>query len=140
MTISRGRAVAVAVAAVVLAGVLVGVYLAGSPAEARLRRMDERRIADLREVHYSINVYWTRFGRLPLALDSLPPASEGSFRYRDPASGEAYIYLPSADSAYQLCADFARISSEDGRAPRDDAWQHGAGRQCFQLVASRVSL
>ena len=43
-------------AAVVVAGFLV----VGSPPEARLRRLDGRRVADLRDVQSAVNLYWTR--------------------------------------------------------------------------------
>ena len=138
MTTWRGRhLLAASVTAIALVAVLVGVYVAGSPADARLSRMDERRLDDLRMARQSLDFYWTRHGLLPPSLDSLPHPSGDSSRFRDPATGRSYSYRPSSDSAFDLCADFAKASPAEWHGVRDEVWQHAAGSQCFHLVASR---
>ena len=124
-TILTGGAIAAVIGTIAAALALIG-----SPAEQREYRMDERRVQDLRLVADSVNVYWTRRGRLPASLDDL--AREFGVASADPATGERYAYRPIADDSYELCATFARDSSTlPGKTVAVDVWSHGRGRQCF---------
>jgi hypothetical protein len=124
-TIVAGGAIAVVIGTI--AGALV---LIGSPAEQREYRMDERRVRDLRLVADSVNLYWTRRGRLPASLDEI--AREFGVPAADPAGGAPYAYRAIADDSYELCATFVRDSSTSPGGPAAvDFWSHGRGRQCF---------
>lgn len=123
-----------AVTVVVLVALIVGGYVAGSPAEARLRRMDQRRVEDLQRARYLLARYWTRHGRLPLSLDSLAPLSGDTSGFRDPVSGLAYDYRTTSDSTYELCAEFARPGPEEWQRAREEEWRHPGGRYCFPLA------
>lgn len=134
MMLRPGRTfLASALVAVVLAAVAVGLYLIGSPAEARLRRFDERRVDDLRSAHTAIQGYWTARGGLPPDLDSVRMAFANGREFKDPSTGVPYLYQPTGDSTYRLCADFAQASPPDYPA-YETAWHHPAGHFCFSLV------
>jgi hypothetical protein len=137
MTERPRRLIGAAVSAAALAAIVVGLYVVGSPAEARLRRLDERRVEDLRRARYSVHRYWTRHGQLPSSLDSLSQGSEEAL-YRDPATGRAYAYRTTSDTSYELCAVFARPASEGWQRARDEDWRHPAGEKCFPLVAPGI--
>jgi len=137
MTILENRKLlAIATAAVVLTAVIVGLYLAGSPAEARLLRLDDRRVADLRSISWSLAEYRRAHGRLPATLDSLPMAIGGASRLRDPVSERPYAYAVTGDSSYVLCAEFARPSASEVEGRYDVAWRHRPGRACFPLTVN----
>lgn len=119
--------------------VLAGLYTAGSPAEARLRRLDARRVADLRHARQSVDYFWTQHGLLPPALDSLFQTPSAWFRFRDPATAQPYSYRRTSDTTYDLCADFARPSSAEMYGGPDEMWDHTAGPRCFHLVAPRAT-
>ena len=128
-----------AVSAVVLAAVVVGAILLESPAQARLRRLDERRIDDLRDLALAIDAYWTREGQLPASLDDLSEAERIVRELVDPESGEPYEYRVLGEKIFELCAVFARDTGEDDRDGRYRSfWLHGPGKQCFQLEAQDV--
>jgi hypothetical protein len=113
----------------VVLGVGTGLYLAGSPAEARLHRQDERRSELLSMADFAVEQYHREHGRLPLALDSAGPAwSRDSSRARDPVTGVPFAYRVTGDSAWELCATFAR----PGEGNLSTLRNHAAGRQCFQ--------
>jgi hypothetical protein len=133
MMFRGGMLLASALAAVVLVAVLMGLYLIGSPAEARLRRFDERRVDDLRTAHIAIQGYWTARGGLPPDLDSVRLAFANGREFKDPSTGAPYVYQPTGDGTYRLCADFAQASPPDSPA-YETAWLHPAGHYCFPLV------
>ncbi len=120
----------------VLAAVVGGVLLMGSPSEQRQRQLDRRRVDDLQKIAAAIDVYRTRQQRLPASLDDLGQAPGRGPSFRDPATGLAYEYRVRGDSAYELCASFGRNSAEEGA--RTDFWSHGVGTQCYQLEARTV--
>lgn len=135
MTAQAQRTAAVsAVVILVLAAIGFGLYLSGSPAEARLRRLDERRVDDLRNLRTLADAYWTRERRLPASLSDLPPRD--SARFRDPVSGELYGYRVTGDSTYELCATFAR-PAEDGYYAARAYWRHEQGEHCYPLTAQK---
>jgi len=128
--------VSVAVAAAVVAGLIV----VGSPGEARLEKIDRRRVSDLYEIVDGVNRYWTQNQALPLDLSALTEAT--SFEPGvDPETGLAYVYRLLEPNRYEVCATFAtECTSRDNRcAPwrvggRHEISAHGAGEQCFELA------
>ncbi len=120
-----------------LVSIVAGFFLVGSPVQARLERIDDRRVADLELVSDGIDSYWRRHQLLPESLDEL--ANEREFDYgeriRDPETGLLYEYSAGAGRAYELCATFA-LESAKQRAGVSDFWGHDSGRVCFQLEAN----
>ena len=125
--------VVVCVSVAILTAVIVGAVLLDSPAEARLRRLDERRVEDLRELAYAIDAYWTLEERLPSSLAELPDERGYLAELVDPETGEPYEYRVLGEDSYELCAIFASETTEQFETPFQDAWFHGSGRKCFQL-------
>jgi hypothetical protein len=125
----NGRIVAILASVLVAIGVAAGLYLAGSPAEARLHRQDERRAELLSMADFAIENYHREQGRLPVALDSAGPSwSRDSSRTRDPVTGVPFDYRVTGDSTWELCATFAR----SGEGNLSTLRNHPAGRHCFQ--------
>jgi hypothetical protein len=131
-----GRRVFVATAvATVLGAVVAGLLVIGSPAAERARRLDAQRVGDLRELGRSVDVYWTRHGRLPSSLDELSDEAGLDGDARDPGTGLRYEYRVIDDATYELCASFERRGEQPEPA---GFWSHGAGRQCFRVQARVV--
>lgn len=128
---------------VVVAAVVTGLVLSGSPAKARLEKLDERRVQDLRSLVRAADLAWTRQGTLPGSLAELAElASLPAERTRDPQTGEPYEYRPSAGEGYELCATFALTADHPStvldRMAKDTFWSHGGGRHCFDLEARKL--
>ena len=118
---------------VIAAALAAGFYVAGSPTEARERRLDQQRIEDLRDIARAIDAYHHDHpGAIPPNLDTVPSPSGNAVATRDPVTREPYEYQPSGDGRYQLCARFARVYDGDRDA---DFWRHPAGRSCFAFTA-----
>ncbi len=133
-TVLTGAAVTTVIAAVV-----AGLFVLGSPTEERARRIDRRRVEDLQAIVAATDLYWTRHSRVPATLDDLSAEPGVTIRTSDPASSEIYGYQPLDSANYELCASFERASGEIARDPERDLWAHGPGRQCFQLEAEEIT-
>jgi outer membrane murein-binding lipoprotein Lpp len=128
------------VSVVVAAAVVAGLIVAGSPEDARIQKLDRRRVADLYSIVDSVNVYWTQHGALPPDLDAL--SDELTFSSdADPETREPYGYRVVDGEAYELCATFAKQcpSTDDTcshwRTQQDaEIRGHRAGRQCFEIT------
>lgn len=119
----------------VVAAVAFALYRLGSPDEERIRRLDTRRVENLREIDNMTNHYWTRSARLPASIDELSSESGVSVPDRDPATGAAYGYRIVSDKSFELCAVFDRASDEQATGGNPlGFWSHGAGRRCFTLT------
>jgi hypothetical protein len=119
--------------------VITGLVVMGSPGEARARRLDERRVADLRGITRATDLYRSRHDRLPGSLQELARDPEVSVHVRDPATGESYEYQVKGPKTYAVCARFERAdpdsSHQELESVPEDGWRHAAGRQCFQREA-----
>jgi hypothetical protein len=129
------RVLAVVASVVVAAAVGTGIVLMGPPSEERSRRLDERRVEDLRQISFSVNLYNTRNQRLPFSLAELSHEPGLTFHSGDPVTGELYGYSILEPARYQLCAIFDRETTE---ARADVFWLHGSGRHCFVLKADEA--
>jgi len=139
MTISNSRYIVIGlVIAVVIAAVVGGLLLLGSPTAERLQRLDNRRVNDLKLISNAVNAYWTQHKRLPVALDELSQQPGPNLNFRDPTTGQLYEYHALGDSTYELCATFQRDSAQESPGQNRDFWSHGTGRQCFEIVVPNV--
>ena len=124
-----GLAIAVVTIAVVTALIQLGL-----PTDQRMRRLDDRRVEDLRGITDAADLYWTRRGSLPISLQDLSAEPGVNLRYRDSSTGRLYEYRVLSDTTYELCADFQLNSVVE----RSGFWSHGAGSQCFELVVRDI--
>ena len=126
-------------ATVVVTAIVIGVLLLDSPAQERLNRLDDRRVSDLRELSFAVDVYWTRKGRLPSSLEELSIEERIVRELADPTTGDAYEYRAVDEDTYELCAVFEGDTAMDDRDYLyESLWFHGPGRQCFELNAQHI--
>ena len=133
-----------AIILVALAAVVFGFFVAGTPADRRLVRFDERRVNDLSIIQSQVINYWQNKGALSTDLNNLRSDITGFEVPVDPKTGEAYEYRVMGDLKFQLCATFETSSDESQNGkdvlpmsypyPDDNlyTWQHGIGRTCFE--------
>ncbi|MBM3278198.1 MAG: hypothetical protein FJY95_08955 [Candidatus Handelsmanbacteria bacterium] len=105
-----------------------------APAQERVRRLDNRRVEDLRHLAGAVDLYWSRRGTLPGTLEALTEEQGFAPQAADPTTGQPYEYHVLGARAYELCAEFERPSEEGELA---GFWSHGAGRHCFQFEAKK---
>ena len=129
----------------VAAGLVWGMSAVGSPFQQRYRKLDQRRLADLRVIVDEIERIVVQQRRtadaelkrpLPANLDELVAAAEFQRpSIRDPETGVPYRYEVLDERRFRLCADF--------RFPRDESlrviWNHPAGEACFEFDVLEIS-
>jgi len=109
-----------------------------SPAQERLRQLDERRVDDLRSISVELDFYWTREGTLPSSLEDLSSEPGVFIELHDPETDQPYEYRVLDSNTYELCAKFARDTADEQGRPHRDYWSHGQGRHCFKLEAQAI--
>lgn len=147
---------------IVVAAIVGGFVIIGSPAKQRDLRFDSQRISDLSSIQWQVLNNWQQEGKLPATLAEIEDEFSGYNVPTDPQTEKEYGYrvINAATStvantvSFELCADFARDTQDTrGRGAfggisyysRDvayplyggfegDNWEHKAGNTCFVRV------
>jgi hypothetical protein len=129
----------------VLAAVISGFIVAGSPSDVRALRFDEQRVGDLSSIQWQVVNYYQSHGAMPATLDALNDDISGYKVPVDPETGAAYEYTSSAWLKFQICATFTKSNTAGvtvgeskpmpvpvyGGPTLSDNFTHDAGRVCF---------
>lgn len=132
----------------VLATIIAGFFIIGSPSHFRDVRLDMQRTSDLQSMQYQVLNYFQTKRTVPGALSDLNDALSGFTVPTDPQTGTAYTYEMVSKTSFKLCAHFSAASEdlsgrgatsasypmavgEYGFKGQSDVWNHGAGDTCF---------
>lgn len=136
----RARLINYAVGLLVIATIIAGFFIIGTPQELRREKMDNTRVQDLQNLQWQIVNYWQQKESLPANLDELrDPISEATIPV-DPSTGEPYTYKRNSALEFALCATFETEVTMAGNPkvarPVDmygisENWDHAAGEVCF---------
>ncbi len=135
---------------VVVAVIVSGFFIVGTPAQQRVRRFDEQRVSDLQNIQSQVVSYWQNKGKLPKNIDDLKNSISGFNSPIDPETHLQYEYIepglnsdnPNIKSKFELCATFKTDSKNTIAFPSqtkpvsifdsyNQNWEHGIGRTCF---------
>lgn len=134
------------VGVLVLASVIAGFFIIGSPMDQRLYRFDEQKVLDLQNIQWQLVNYYQQKGALPDTVELLNDPLSGFIVPADPETGVVYRYERTSDSSFKLCATFnkesqpgqvgiSRPMSEPelvkGGDPLNGPFSHGVGEVCF---------
>ncbi|HRH24118.1 MAG TPA: DUF5671 domain-containing protein [Candidatus Paceibacterota bacterium] len=143
----KGNLVGVGVAVLVLATIIAGFFIIGTPSELRTLRYDAQKVSDLQNIQYQIIYYWQTKGELPATLAEVADPLSGSVIPVDPETGASYSYSVAGPLTFSLCSTFgaetpdtAGQGSYPGRdiaytswGPQpDENWKHPAGEHCYE--------
>lgn len=136
--------------AVVIASIIAGFFIMGSPAQVRLYRFDDQKVSDLQNIQYQVVNFWQTKKRLPQTLAEMEDPLGGFTAPRDTQTGESYVYeIVKAPHTFKLCATFNAETQQNspyydesglGRPAYPSmmadafgsSWKHGVGEQCFE--------
>jgi hypothetical protein len=136
---------------VVLAAIVGGFIIVGSPSRQRAIRFDNQRVNELSSTQWQIVSYWQTKGALPAKLTDINDGISGYVTPVDPETKAPYEYSVKSATSFELCATFdlptqdfrgrgefgggyggiptmSRIYPDGGV---DDNWKHEAGRTCY---------
>jgi hypothetical protein len=127
---------------VILASIVWGFAILGSPRTQQLMKYDQQKIGDLQNINSQVYNYYQTKGGLPGSLADISGFNTYSVVPVDQQTGKPYEYILVGQSAkaYQLCATFNKSSANNGQTnsviqsyPYDGtlSWSHPAGRYCF---------
>lgn len=130
----------------VLAALVGGFMVMGSPFAQRAYRLDQERVDDLSSIQWQVIDYWQNKEMLPTELTMLEDDLRGFQLPLDPVTKEPYRYTVVDTLSFELCATFDRVSRDDteGRGPyptynefsrafpEGSSWEHGTGEVCFE--------
>ncbi len=132
---------AIAASVVVIATIVLGFLLVGSPAQQRKVRFDDQRVSELTSIQYEIANYYSTKHVLPIGLADLTNALSGFTTPKDPSTGAQFEYSTKSTLSFELCATFEAESAGGdvvqavpvygGYGSPDQNWTHGVGRTCF---------
>jgi Domain of unknown function (DUF5671) len=123
----------------VLATLITGLFLAGSPRQERLRKIDAKRVDDLTRISWGVRGYYQEHRVLPgsLAIVAELPSSNVN-RITDPVTGVPYGYRIVDSTRYELSARFDTVDSTLDRVGlavgESRFWRHGAGPTTYTLT------
>ncbi|HLP43694.1 MAG TPA: DUF5671 domain-containing protein [Candidatus Nanoarchaeia archaeon] len=144
---------------IVVASLVTGFVVMGSPGKQRNLRIDGQRVSDLQSIQWQVISYWQQKKVLPDQLEQLNNDISGYYTPLDFETGQPYEYRVisgTTNPSFELCANFnlpspkdARYGYEDEPIPVDigggigdsssraavwqqeNNWKHGEGRTCF---------
>ncbi len=129
------RSFALAATVAVVAVVVTGFTMLGSPNVQRAVSADRQRVQDLQAIARELHLRRGRAGgtELPEQLDQVAFGQPGvRLRLKDPETQTAYGYHKRGPSSYELCAVFA-VASDEPQDGRPLFWNHPKGRYCYTL-------
>ena len=139
-TIIGPKMFGIAASILVLASVVSGFVVMGSPFTQRQMRLDDERVGGLQTIQWQIVNFWQQKGTLPSSLADLNDPISGFVAPTDPGTSEQYVYKKISNLDFELCATFdleSRANQKDmsyaypAMEFGQDNWQHSAGLVCF---------
>jgi len=140
---SESKIIGAIIVVVVIASVIAGFFILGTPQTQRMLRYDNQRINDLQSVQYMVLDFYRSKEVLPENIDALRDPLEGRYIPEDP-TGVPYVYTKTGALTFELCATFELPQPEAGeRADRTDyrvqelnrqreEWPYEPGQTCFE--------
>ncbi len=146
-----GHILGYGVGALVVASILAGFLIIGSPIDQRLYRFDEQKVMDLGGIQSQLVYgYWQQKGELPEDLSALQDPINGYIVPMDAQTGVPYVYEKTGEMSFKLCATFNKetrandpyarptvavpskmVPGEVGIDLQALPWTHGVGETCF---------
>lgn len=135
----RANLVGYAAGLVVVAAIVAGFFIMGSPSQVRLYRFDSQKVSDLQTIQWQVVNYWQQKQELPTNAAQLEDPLSGWSMPLDP-QGQTYRYQKTGDLAFKLCATFnadSKAASASQAMPvraygtLDGSFDHGVGEACF---------
>lgn len=144
MNEAKSKLVGVLALLAILVSIISGFFIMGSPADQRLIRFDQQKVADLQNIQWQVLNYWQSKQKLPVTLVDLNNTFIDFTTPTDPQNGASYEYavIPGTLPSFKLCANFNKadqnVNGMNGYSAvpyggfrGSTSWNHDAGTVCF---------
>jgi hypothetical protein len=134
--------IALLIISIFMIGALVYGFLnGGSPWEARSKKFDQTRVANIKDIKYAIESYYMKNKSLPQDLSEIKESLYGQKNITDPETDVPYEYKIVDNYSYQLCASFssdppAKNSYNYLTINSTDLGEYKKGHHCFDITIS----
>ncbi|HEY4489653.1 MAG TPA: DUF5671 domain-containing protein [Candidatus Paceibacterota bacterium] len=127
----------------VIASIILGFVVIGSPRTQRLLRHDQQKVSDLQNIQSQVVSFYQQKGTLPTSLDALKDSLSYYSIPNDPQTNMSYVYRINNSMSFELCANF-NLDSKNyiGKSgytgayyygdPNNENWAYKKGEYCFQ--------
>ena len=120
---------------IIVASIVWGFMVIGSPATQRTLRYDAQRVMDMQQIQGQILSYWQAKEVLPQNLNQLQDSLSYYGIPVDPETSKAYEYKASGARSFELCANFGldqKVTLATPSVAGSDNWSYKKGRYCFE--------
>lgn len=126
------------ISVIMFLALVYGFTIIGSPEDTRGKKFDQTRVTHLTTLRSSIDNYYSLNKKLPESLDSVQSNSSYISTYRkDPETNTEYLYTPTNEVSYKLCATFNADSKDDtsniSMHNLNSEYSHPKGYHCFNF-------
>lgn len=142
------------VTCILIATIIWGFAVFGSPQTQKLIRYDNQKISDLQNIQWQVISYWQMNGTIPANITELKK-QQNIVVPTDPQSKTDYEYRGTGNMTFEICADFSKEdmtnkyqyadvapvsypASAKTSVIQNNNWNHKAGRQCFSRIIDPV--
>ncbi len=129
----RSQRFALAAAAAVVAALLTGFSVTGTPSAQRLSQADIRRTVNLRALAQGVKTWNDTHHQMPASLAELEQQGFSTVSIADPETRQPYEYRLQQGTSFQLCATFATRNYAEPGTP---FWRHISGHSCYAFDAA----
>lgn len=136
--------------AAVVAVIVAGLSIVGTPGTARNREMDSIRIQNFSAISQRVNTFYTINKYLPTQISEIKNSSASygysNISYQDPVTKKEYDYKVINSTSYSLCTTFAEktaivAGSLDSTAVNTNyGTMHGKGYDCIKYSVPKWQL
>lgn len=138
LSVKARNAWKVGTALCVVATIVLGFSVIGSPRTQRLIKYDAQKISDLQNIQGQVTSYWQSKGKIPQSLDDLKDSLSYYPLPLDSQTSLPYEYKATGLTTFELCATFNKNSGSyiNTTYPtmggiQNDNWKYTAGHYCF---------
>ncbi|MEK7539581.1 MAG: DUF5671 domain-containing protein [Patescibacteria group bacterium] len=118
---------------ILIASIVWGFAVLGSPRTQRLMKYDEQKVSDLQNFNGQVISYYSNKGILPKTMEEIASYNNYYASKIDSQTQKPYKYQKIDDTTYNLCADFNKASDDKNARtyPYGISWTHPGGYYCF---------
>ncbi|TSC57013.1 MAG: hypothetical protein G01um101418_45 [Parcubacteria group bacterium Gr01-1014_18] len=121
----------------VLGSLVTAFAIVESPAETRMRRLDEENLQKLSQIENEVRNFYSIKKEFPANLGQIKSVSTwlSSESWADKETGKPFVYRIVSENEFELCANFRLDNQGQKNEPYDyyaQTWPHSTGEACFK--------